>query len=181
MVDYLRDETSGVVIIQIRAYSATRTSAPEQKPEASSDDESGWGFLPDWLTAPITGISQARSSSMLFRNNKEIRLLSGLFCKGFVQTVVFENTLEDKDISMSWYLREEELSRMELGLKQHAPEYCAAPKTKFEKANCKLQDDNAKNFEELETIWRGNETDENGCKKEQVDQIAEDRLPLIWR
>ncbi len=146
MVEYLKEATSGVIIIQVRAYSTEPASI-------NGPDQPDVAYLPEWLTSPITGVSQARNSSMLFRNSKELKLFSSLFCEGFVETVAFENTLDEHDISMSWYLRQDELDRMEEEL-----------------ADPSMEKFNAQVFEELEAIWRSDQTE--SCEEPSVDRLA---------
>ena len=152
MVQELKETTSGVIIIQIRAYSTSPLSA-------DGPDQPDLPYLPEWLTSPITGVSQARHSSMLFRNAKELKLFSLLFCEGFVETVAFENTLGAHDISMSWYLRQDELDRMEAELTD--PDH---------------NEYNALVFEELEAIWQSDQTRHPGCKETSSNRLAAGRM-----
>jgi len=148
MVEYLKKSTSGVVIIQIRAYSTEPSSA-------DGPDQPDVAYLPEWLTSPITGVSQARNSSMLFRNTKELKLFSSMFCEGFVKTVAFENTLGEHDISMSWYLRQSELDSM-----------------KNELTDPSLEKFNAQVFNELEDIWRKDQTSHPTCRETPANRLA---------
>jgi hypothetical protein len=111
MLEYLRNNVSGIVVIQIRAY-ATTSSVPEP----DGDERPDFPLLPEWLTSPLTGVMSARSASMLYRNNEQLKLFIAQFCDGFVQTVALENRAKDKDIGMSWYLRPEELLVMQTEL-----------------------------------------------------------------
>jgi hypothetical protein len=113
MMAYLRDNVAGIVVVQIRAY-GTGSSVPAPNGEERPD----FPLLPEWMTSPLTGVMSARSSSMLYRNNEQLKLFSAQFCDDFVQTVALENRAKDKDIGMSWYLRPEELAVMQAELSQ---------------------------------------------------------------
>ena len=170
MIEYLREATSGVIIIQVRAYST-------EPPTSNGPDKPDIAYLPEWLTSPITGVSQARNSSMLFRNTKELKLFSSLFCDGFVKTVAFENTLGEHDISMSWYLRQDELDRMRTGLSEAATAQCRLPKdddnlTAEQQADCALNTFNQEVFDELETIWQSDQTSHPSCRKWDENHMA---------
>jgi hypothetical protein len=119
VIDYLITNTSGVVIVQVRAFS-----------EVDDASEGGSGLLGrafHWLTSPISGAGSARSASMVFRNEQELRHITNLYearleatepqpplsQRPFIRTVVFENASK---ASMSWYLPDHELARLKAEL-----------------------------------------------------------------
>jgi hypothetical protein len=115
--NYLLNHTSGVVVVQIRAF-----AFPNKKDPPSPVDRAFQG-----ISTPLEGVGAAREASMIFRNNQELRHLDWLYCEGFVKTVVFENREDPRAVEMSWYLTDRELVRInEQWLKPHNQESLAA-------------------------------------------------------
>lgn len=111
VIRWLKEYTSGVIFVQIRSYQLGSGEVDD-----AADSGPAYFPLPDWLTAPIQGAFSARSSSMVFRNDAQLRIFASRFCDNFVQSVTFENRASAEEIGMSWYLRPEELERMDIEL-----------------------------------------------------------------
>ncbi len=101
---WLRKHTSGVVLIQIRAFDSPR--------EIEGPDDSGFALRNglQFLSSPLEGVLQARNSVMSFRNDEQIEVLSEWFRTNtgrpeFFQTVVFECPAS---ASLSWHITDEE-------------------------------------------------------------------------
>ena len=71
--DWIRNNTSGLALIQIYAYPRSGTGAGERGPE-EADTGNAWRGL-QWLSSPIEGALGARNWSMLYRNDEQLRLL----------------------------------------------------------------------------------------------------------
>ncbi len=113
--NWIKTNTSGVIFIQIRAFSSENEVKKEHK---------NTGF--QWLFSPLEGVLSARSNGSRARNDQLIENLQGridseeiektgekLDRVKFVHSFVFENRAGSKDASMSWYLPEHELKDMD--------------------------------------------------------------------
>jgi predicted acylesterase/phospholipase RssA len=114
-------ETSGVVLIQIRAFASQREILHDQKPPdisplfATSDNEdrslsNGFRFL----SSPLQAVLQARRSVMSYRNDEQLEVLSAWFRDrtrqpDFFQTVSFECPAS---ASLSWHITKEEYANI---------------------------------------------------------------------
>lgn len=118
VIKFLEEETSGVLIIQIRAFPTRDFGATDDNGKAVNDygkepHEADIFPLPEWLTSPIAGISSARASSMIFRNNQQIERLRQHFeDPSFVETVTFENLASADQVGMSWYIHPREIDML---------------------------------------------------------------------
>lgn len=118
VIESLKKGTSGVLIIQIRAFPTKDFGTTGANGEAESESgkephEPDIYLLPEWLTSPIAGISSARSSSMIFRNNQQIERLRQHFDDpSFVETVTFENLASADQVGMSWYIHPREIEML---------------------------------------------------------------------
>ena len=75
--DWIRNNTSGLALIQIYAYPCIGASAYETGPEGANPGKARRGF--QWLSSPIEGVLSARNWSMLYRNDEQLRLLDDTF------------------------------------------------------------------------------------------------------
>ncbi len=106
---WIADNCSGVVIVQVRDFASHRENRHVSLPAAE-----GGSFLPG-LTGVLSAVDHARSASASYRNDDDLRRL-GLFfreyfkanankappsAQDFFTTVVFERY---SDVGMSWYL-----------------------------------------------------------------------------
>jgi hypothetical protein len=103
--DWIRNNTSGVVLIQIR------DSASERRRLYSHAEKDTWNLAKglEWLTGPLVGANNALQSIMSFRNDEQLETLNDLFNKGtsdFFTTAVFESKVE---IALSWHLTREDV------------------------------------------------------------------------
>jgi hypothetical protein len=107
---WIEEHTSGVIIIQIRAFRSdapVERNLPPQCKDLVSRGSGGGSFA--WLTEPVAAAASARELSMKVRNDLELKQLQELYPKDFLKTVVFENTAR---ASLSWYLPKAELDCM---------------------------------------------------------------------
>lgn len=96
--DWLKDNTSGVLVVQIRDSEfgdANRNLAMSRKSDAVSR-----GFSE--LIAPIQGAAQTRSRVMHFRNDYGVGIADSRFDAGFVRTIEIE--LPEDVAPLSWNL-----------------------------------------------------------------------------
>jgi hypothetical protein len=103
--DWLREHTSGVVLIQIR------DSASERRRLYSNAEKDTWNLVKglEWLTGPIVGAGSALMSIMSFRNDEQVQALNDFFNderRDFFTIVVFESKVE---IALSWHLTREDI------------------------------------------------------------------------
>jgi hypothetical protein len=139
MYPWLVDNTSGVIIVQIRDHVSqkARIEMRFDQSEAPSDDilsQLTWdapasilqpGFQP--LVTPLHGVASARQWSMSFRNDEQVELLDDILENrlaeqkalpnservDFFRTIVFECPVE---ASLSWTLSESERRRIQSGM-----------------------------------------------------------------
>jgi hypothetical protein len=108
--DWIRKNTSGVVIIQIsdRVDARQRLSSPR---EGKCWDV---GRSLEELTSPLAGAASARSAVMLFRNDQQLQALSDHFNGGkdkeFFKSVLLESR---EDVSLNWYLTRSEIKHLQ--------------------------------------------------------------------
>ena len=117
--DWVRRNTSGLALIQIRAHPSENDIQSYFGLAGSSTRKLEEKFLGrlaasfQGLTSPLTGGLNAREASMRFRNATQVRLLDDLFNRdghqGFFDTFVFENFDE---FAMNWFISEHDISRM---------------------------------------------------------------------
>lgn len=122
MSSWLKENTSGVVVIQIRdnVSQGARTEIDfDRSGTESAIDRLTWNAGGKLLspgiqavTTPLSGVSNARQWTMAFRNDEQVDLLDLLFDdergRDFFRTVVFECPIE---VSLNWKLtaREKEV------------------------------------------------------------------------
>ncbi|MEM9046158.1 MAG: hypothetical protein AAGC81_15840 [Pseudomonadota bacterium] len=102
--NWLIENTSGVMLMQIRAFPFTKPGDEQPGPVARGLQ---------WLTTPMEGIGAARGATMRFRNSQSLRRAESLYFLqaggGFLQSVVFE---VESNTSLSWYMPKRELDDM---------------------------------------------------------------------
>jgi hypothetical protein len=128
---WLREHTSGVALVQIRAYPSERRRQEYYDPDRDAPPPAGpsrWSrlkravagsFAPrvafQFLTSPAEAAGSARAWSMSYRNDEEVRGLDDLFherygrSRRFFETFVFENPL---GFAMNWFLSDVDLDEM---------------------------------------------------------------------
>jgi hypothetical protein len=106
---WITKNTLGVVLVEIRAEP---TSAPPwcHRPSPLA------GVAGQGLTTPIEGVAAARSSSMRFRNEEEIRGVQALYPERFVLRCELENHACPEDVPVSWDLWPGEVAALRDGL-----------------------------------------------------------------
>ncbi|AGA31318.1 patatin-like phospholipase family protein [Singulisphaera acidiphila] len=143
MQDWLVENTSGVLVVQIRDQVSQEARTEVGKDSEFERPSSGLGLLLDRLTwqvgryiinpgfqplnTPLHGLSTARQWSMSFRNDEQIELLNDIFlenhemkCKNpqFFETVVFECPVE---AALNWKLSDRERSILKASLPSKRP------------------------------------------------------------
>lgn len=130
--DWIRDHTSGVALIQLRAYPSEAETqsffgAPGmEKPGPIAKFLGRVGISLQWLTSPLAGVLIAREWSMRFRNATQVRAIGDLLNRdrlGFFQTFVFENSV---DFAMNWFLSERDIDDMRRSIGAPLPDDVAA-------------------------------------------------------
>ena len=110
---WVRDNYSGVVLLQIR----DGMSGPVRRREKSPADAEGTASGIGWLTAPLEGLYNMRTYSTAFRNDTLLHLIHELFKSeqaddDFFQTIEFEFTDGD-DVQLNITLTEEECQQID--------------------------------------------------------------------
>jgi hypothetical protein len=113
--DWLRRNTSGVIIVQINAYPAEslvidtgrRHECKPYVPAEASGGNGGFG----WLSTPFEAVWASRQASMVFRNDQEYKALQEIYAGEHIPLarVKFENNARS---SFSWYLPERDFNCM---------------------------------------------------------------------
>ncbi len=113
--DWVQAKCAGVAIIEVRAFEGQPLT---RRPSALAR---AWHFL----TSPPEALFSARRASQVFRNNQQLRALVDRFgrAEGAAGDFLRVFTLEAvSDVSMSWYLRLDELEALEGLLNEPSPE-----------------------------------------------------------
>jgi hypothetical protein len=120
--DWLRENTGGVVLIQVRdsksQYWRRHLTGDEER--GQSDLARRWSTSLQWVTGPPAGALAARASVTSFRNDEQLQALSDYFNEPgepgedeFFTTVVFERPGE---VGMNWYLSQADQDDIVQGL-----------------------------------------------------------------
>lgn len=110
---WIQKNTSGVLILQLRAFplkTKGETLCLPLDPEIDPGPLEGV----EWLSSPLEAALAARSASMAFRNEQELRAVIAKYAKEtkrneFIQTVIFANSAK---VSMNWTLPDDEAEAM---------------------------------------------------------------------
>jgi hypothetical protein len=162
--DLPRYAPGGVVLIQIRAYAnQTARSTWMRKGE---HDSGGVARGLEGLSTPLEGVLQVRSSSQMFRNDEQIRLLGHLLDDAYrskfpsrrhsLKTVIFECPVE---ASLSWYLTDDEITGIRDGVPAVSRHLLDLPPNDFQnqqlpKLKNTYQRENAQNLHQLRRLLR---------------------------
>lgn len=111
--DWIKTNTRGVLVLQLRAFplkTGRETHCVKPKPETDGSLLEGL----EWLTSPVEAAVAARSTSMAFRNEQELRATIASYGRrpdktDFIRTVIFANSA---NVSMNWALPEDEAEAM---------------------------------------------------------------------
>jgi hypothetical protein len=118
--EWLVANTSGVIMVQIRAYpmdaDATITNGPcgaDHSSRGSGISAAFWRSV-EWLTSPIEGLNSTRSAGNLHRAQRQLDLLRMIYPSrnhggSFIEEIIFENRAQ---ASLSWHLPARELNCM---------------------------------------------------------------------
>jgi hypothetical protein len=118
-MDWIRENTSGVVVIQIR----------DGMSEAGRKREEVFDSFPplvdrglQWLTTPPDGLWNSRTASNTFRNDNLLHLLNEFFTaqgfpRGFFSTVAFEFS-GGEDVALNFTLAPEEIQAIEAAIEK---------------------------------------------------------------
>ena len=110
---WLREHTSGVVVVQIRDSASQYDRRNLGRTAELNDRPNGRGGSSPvaWLTAPLAAVDNSRQSTASYRNDEMLGRLDEHFKSlvkddpRFFQTVVFERF---SNVGMSWYLNDED-------------------------------------------------------------------------
>ncbi len=101
---WITEHCAGVAVVQVRAF-------PSEVPTPTA---SGFQRAYQFLTSPVEGVFSARKASQMFRNDQQLALTRTRYERaggnGFLRVFTFE---ANSDVSMSWYLRCDEMRAME--------------------------------------------------------------------
>lgn len=109
---WILENTSGVVLVQVRAFSSPRKVDPPARPMLMEDprDDRTWrnGFR--FVTSPLEGLMQARRAVMSFRNDQQLEMIADWFednadRPSFFQNVTFECPAS---ASLNWFITADE-------------------------------------------------------------------------
>jgi hypothetical protein len=106
---WVTKNTRGVVLVEIRAEPTTAPPWCHQPPNWA-------GVASQGLTTPMEGVASARSASMRFRNEQEIRSVQALYPDRFVIRCQLENHACPEDVAVSWDLWPGEVAALRAGL-----------------------------------------------------------------
>jgi len=116
--EFIRNETSGVALIQIRAYPSELDTQRGLEPQGDgtpnvANQVIGWlKTSVQGLTSPLEGGLNARAWSMRFHNAAMVRILDDTFNNGesrLFETFVFENFA---DFAMNWFISDQDIAQM---------------------------------------------------------------------
>ena len=102
--DWILGHCAGVAVIQVRAF-------PSEVPTPTA---SGLQRAYQFLSSPVEGIFSARKASQMFRNDQQLALTRTRYAQAagqdFLRVFNFE---ANSDVSMSWYLRCDEMRALD--------------------------------------------------------------------
>jgi hypothetical protein len=121
---WLRENTSGVVLIQLRdgRSNTRRRQLADPDEEARPWLPRAWATSLQWLTGPLDGAGAAYVAVSSFRNDEQVQILSDWFnglparagdAGPFFTTVVFERPGQT---GMNWYLNEDDMKDIRDGM-----------------------------------------------------------------
>ncbi|MBV8233035.1 MAG: patatin-like phospholipase family protein, partial [Planctomycetaceae bacterium] len=110
--DWIRNNTSGLALIQIYAYPHSGTSADETGLEEADPGNAWRGF--QWLSSPIEGALGVRNWSMLYRNDEQLRLLDDTFNSPSDKVRMFDTfSFEYPGVAaMNWMITRDDIDDM---------------------------------------------------------------------
>ncbi|HJZ58996.1 MAG TPA: patatin-like phospholipase family protein, partial [Gemmataceae bacterium] len=120
-MDWIRENTSGVVIVQIRDGVSESGRKREEVPDSFPPlAERGL----HWLTTPPAGLWSSRMAANAFRNDNLLHLLNDFFAangfpRGFFATVAFELSVGD-DVALNFTLSETEIAAIRAAIERDA-------------------------------------------------------------
>lgn len=109
---WLKENTSGVILIQIRAYPIAST----KRETTLSNLLAGY----QWMTSPFEGYTIARKRAMVARNDEKVRMLDRFFnqsCDNFFTTLIFEAI---EETPLSWTLSAQDRRILESAIKSES-------------------------------------------------------------
>lgn len=191
MSSWLKENTSGVVVVQIRdnVSQGARTEIDFDRlgPDSAADRfvwNAGGKLLSSGIqavTTPLSGISNARQWTMAFRNDEQVDLLDLLFDdergRDFFRTVVFECPIE---VSLNWKLTAREKGVLASGFGRAD----ALPRDELSRAKDYLIGKDSYEFHKWRIEHRNDETFQIQLKQRYDEQLqtlgftATDRLTL---
>lgn len=123
VADWIRSNTSGIILIEIDAFDGTieegaarephgnawcRETSPELKPQEASAISDLLDRVPrslQWLTSPLEGVAAARSAGSQYYNQQLMRTLNALYGEGRGGSLIERISLRNSArASLSWHL-----------------------------------------------------------------------------
>ena len=96
VADWINTHCAGVAVIEARAFPSPLPSAPAGR----------LGRAVQFATSPPEALFSARQASQVFRNHQQLHAAARLYPRDFLRVFTFEAV---SDVSMSWYLRFDEV------------------------------------------------------------------------
>jgi hypothetical protein len=111
--DWLRRNTSGVVLIQIR----DQASDDRRVYPSAGEDSWRWSRGVEWLSGPLVGARSAMDSAASFRNDEQVEFLCDYFYRRTGDAHWFTTVIFDcrEEVMMNWYLTDEEVHHLRRG------------------------------------------------------------------
>ena len=126
---WLKNCTSGIMVVQIRAWPQGAGDSPPPKPKQPGRVERMTNTFA-WATTPFEGVANARGTTNFFRNRRELCQLQNLYrdatanarkpvgseCQDdtdFLQTIVFEPQTLNENATFTWDLQTHELAEID--------------------------------------------------------------------
>ena len=109
---WLDENTSGVVLIQINAFASLQTPSCARSPIASTAPGSAFPWLASaltWLTTPLEGIVASRVATGSFANRQQIKLLETIFPNNVFTHIEFSDS---RDGGFNWFQPQSDILRM---------------------------------------------------------------------
>lgn len=119
---WIRENTAGVILIQIRDELSIGDRTRLQEPDESTLDR--WM---GWLTSPIEGFVRARESSMSFRNDELVEIVSREFNESLPPQSIFATAIFElgENAPLSWALTSKQRDAIVCDIAEPGAEGCA--------------------------------------------------------
>ncbi len=99
IADWIKEHCAGVAVIEARAFPSPLPTPPAGRLARALQ----------FLTSPPEALFSARQASQMFRNHQQLHAAARLYDRDFLRVFTFEAV---SDVSMSWYLRFDEVAAL---------------------------------------------------------------------